>query len=70
MREINATFVRQREVLMSNHRKEDQEAELKLSTILRVGGTGPNKATNTGHFFFDGEVCHLAIYDKVKAVPT
>lgn len=48
---------------MGLHKKDDAEAELKLTTCLRVGGTGPNKSTNIGNSFFDGELCHFAVYD-------
>jgi hypothetical protein len=61
---INEQFKTRREELMDLHKKQDYEADLKLTTTLRVGGTGPNSSSNVGQFFFEGEICHFAIYDK------
>jgi len=60
---ISVNFKRIREETMDRHRRQDTEAALKLTTTLRVGGTGPNKATNVGMYFFEGDLCHLSIYD-------
>jgi hypothetical protein len=58
---INENFRLKREELIESFKRDDEEAALRVTTTLRVGGTGANKATNTGQCFFDGEVRGLRV---------
>ena len=48
--------------------KDQEEAQERATKPLRLGACVPSKKAATGRFFFDGELCHVAVYVGARAL--
>ena len=67
MRNVQAVaeqFRRRREELVDSRKKDDEEAQERGMKPLRVGAACASKRAKEGRNFFDGDICHVAMYPK------
>lgn len=68
MRNVQAVaeqFRRKREELVDSKKKDDEEAQERGMKPLRVAAACASKRAKEGRNFFDGDICHVAMYPHV-----